>query len=235
MFERWAETVCGLAPPRASRPSLGPTRLSEIASASERGGGGGSSSTRDRVEPGLVSIKGTSTLFREAAAAAANTKLISLHPATGAKHGAAGSSVGGGGGLYQRAQRSRYWKEGRESSWGTNPDAAVAAPADVHRSQGGRARGASAAPSPGSMLYKDRYQDSWERVLSTVPSVLVNVSRDIGEDSAALQKDLQDMTQALTRQQRGGSEPPLTRMPASESPAPRNAHAGRQGSGAGEA
>jgi hypothetical protein len=211
VFERWAETVCGLAPPRASRPALGTLR----ASRGGAGAGGTGAGANSKTAQSLSNLKQLPSVMREAAAAAAGVRLRTPRHAgaaaasprgeesTGA--GGVGGGPGGrmwGGGLYQRWRRSKQWQEGREASWGG------AAGAESARD----AREAS-------MLYRDRYADrytdSWERVLATVPSVFVSV----GQESAALREDLKQISSSLSplaqrHSLRCGSEPPPDVRPA---------------------
>lgn len=165
----------------------------------------------ERTAQSLANLKQLPSILREAAAAAASVRLKS-QPADGtASPGRADTDGRGGGrarggGLYQRWQRSRQWQEGREASWGTQFVSEGHAP-DTSRTHSSLPHGSSPHHGGGSMLYRDRYADSWERVLATVPSVFVTV----GQESAALQEDLRKITSSLSplsRQQRGGSEPP---------------------------
>ena len=204
MFERWAETVCGLAPARASRPSLGPMRTAACA---ERDKGGGNSISRgDKMAQGLAAQQG---VFRDAVAAAAASKLSA--PSTSSL------SLGGGGvgGLYQRSQRSRQWKQGREGNWGVQTAGSSGNSGARVQAAHSHPHSCTLAPSNStSMLYRDRYQDSWERVLSTVPSVFGSMGRDFKENAAALTHDMQHSTHSPPRhghsEYRSDSEPPLS-------------------------
>ena len=164
MFERWAETVCGLAPPRASRPTLGafPIRLSDTApSESTRADGGTSVQIRSLIDfpRRTAAQEALSAVMRESAAAAASCRLRGKGGAPSAPAARHGNGVSGA--------------------------AAARAPARVDRGKG-------------SMLYRERYQDSWERI--TAERAL---------SSKALHNDLRDMTQALSRhQQRSESAAP---------------------------
>jgi hypothetical protein len=169
VFERWAESVCGIRAP--SFPG------------SERGGVslvGGAQGSRDKADP--RSVRGNKGRLDRGIGRHDRLRDRDLDrvrdrererdrdtrpPAPASSSSSSKKAVGRGVVLHSRAQRGRVFQELSESSWGTQ------APASPREDARGRAPATPATPHSAAsrMLYRDRYQDSWERVLARVPAV----------------------------------------------------------------